>query len=226
MKTFNRISIALILTLAGLSFLLASGKKADGLKYPKTRKVNQVDNYHGVKVADPYRWLEEMTSPETKSWIDAQEELFDGYVKEVAVHGDIKKRILQIRDVDSYSMPSKKGSRYFFSKTAAGQNQGVIYFQENADAEPQILMDPKTFLQDEESRMSGYRVSPDGKRIFYSVSKGQSVWTEDHIMEVDSRKVRPETLTGIGGISWAKDGECSSMSDIKSRKRAKRCKLS
>jgi len=207
MKTFNRISIALILTLGSLSLLFASGGKSGGLKYPKARKVDQVDSYHGIKVADPYRWMEEMTSPEIKSWIDAQEELLDGYVKDVAVHRDIKQRILQIRDVDSYSMPSKKGSRTFFSKTAAGQNQSVIYFQENADAEPKILMDPKTFLQDEESRLSGYRVSPDGKRIFYSVSKGQSVWTEDHIMEVDSKTAWPETLTGVGGISWAKDGE-------------------
>ncbi len=116
MKTFKLISTALIVTLASLSLLFASGKKSNGLKYPKARKVDQVDNYHGVKVADPYRWLEEMTSPETKSWIDAQEELFDGYVKEVAVHRDIKKRILQIRDVDSYSMPSKKAAATSFLK--------------------------------------------------------------------------------------------------------------
>ncbi|NIR47030.1 S9 family peptidase, partial [candidate division KSB1 bacterium] len=207
MKTFKRISTVLIFTLLSVGLLLALGKKADGLRYPKARKADQVDDYHGIKVADPYRWMEAMTSPETKSWVDAQEKLFDGYVKDVAFHNDIKQRILQIRDVDSFSMPTKKGGRYFFTKTEAGQNQGVVFVQANLSAEPKVLLHPKKFLKDPETRLAGYSVSPDGNRIFYSVSRGQSRWTEDHIMDVDTKKVWPETLTGVGGISWTKEGE-------------------
>lgn len=231
-KSKIRMFVPAVVIIIGLGFLAATTSNepvyiGDGMKYPKAKKVDQVDNYHGVKVADPYRWMEEMTSNETKAWVDEQEKLFDGYVKHVPLHNDIKRRIMQIRHVDSYSMPTKKGGRYFFTKTEAGQNQGVIYFQEDAAAEPKMLMDPKAFLQDEELRLSGYRVSPDGKRMYYSVSKGQSVWTDDYVMDVDSKKTWTETLRGVGGISWAKDGEgFFSMSGTKFRRRAKRCRLS
>ncbi len=199
------------LVLAGLVGLTSCTKQegmasVDRRQYPHARQVTQIDNYHGTEVADPYRWMEKMDSPETREWVDAQEKLFNEFVDDVSVREAIKQRIMSITDVDTYSAPVGRGGRYFFSKTEAGKTQAVVYMQKTLESEPKVILDPFSLLKDEELRFVGFSVSPDGRRIAYRVTRGQSVWSDVRIMDVDGQEVWAETLGGVSGTSWTKDG--------------------
>jgi prolyl oligopeptidase len=100
------------------------------LAYPKANKVDQVDDYHGTKVADPYRWLEDDNSIETRSWVDAENKVTFGYLNEIPARAKIKRRLTKIWDYEKYGVPFKEGGRYFFTKNDGLQNQAVVYSAE------------------------------------------------------------------------------------------------
>jgi prolyl oligopeptidase len=113
-----------------------------GLTYPQTRKSDQIDDYHGVQVADPYRWLENPDSPETKTWVEAENQLTFSYLNKIPARDKIKQRLTQLWDYEKYGTPFKSGNRYFFFKNNGLQNQSVLYTLKNLDDEPEILIDP------------------------------------------------------------------------------------
>ena len=109
-----------------------------GFEYPPARKADVVDDYHGTKVADPYRWLEDAKSEETTGWVKAQNELTRQYVRS-PLREAMKKRLTEIWDYPKYSIPRKEGGRYFFEKNEGLQNQYVYYVQDGLDAEPRVI---------------------------------------------------------------------------------------
>src|SRR3989442_503336 len=128
--------------------LLMTLMLAQTLTYPPTHKSDVVDDYHGTKVADPYRWLEDVDSPETRSWVEAQNRVTFGYLEQISERERIRRRLTQLWDYPKYGAPFKKGGRYFFFKNSGLQNQSVLYSQDSLTAEPEVLLDPNMLSPD------------------------------------------------------------------------------
>src|SRR5689334_12342691 len=110
------------------------------LNYPTPRKSEQVDDYHGTLVADPYRWLEDPDSEETKAWIEAENEITFAYLGEISVREKIQQRLTKLWDYEKYGIPFKEGENYFYFKNDGLQNQSVLYTLKSLDGEPRVLL--------------------------------------------------------------------------------------
>ncbi len=178
------------------------------LEYPKTRKIDHVDNYHGTPIADPYRWLEDDNSAETAAWVEAENKVTFGYLERIPYRAQVKARLERLFDYPKYSAPSQRGDYYFYSKNDGLQNQAVIYMQKGVDGKPEVLLDPNKLSADGTSRLGAMSFSKDAKLMAYGVSSGGSDWQVFHVMDVASKKLLTDELRWIkaSGISWAGDG--------------------
>jgi prolyl oligopeptidase len=179
------------------------------LVYPQTQKINQVDHYHGVQVADPYRWLENPDSPETQAWIEAQNQLTFGYLEEIPDRDRIKDRLTKLWNYEKYSIPFKEGDRYFYFKNDGLQNQSVLYTLKSLDDEPQVLLDPNKLSEDGTVALSGLALTQDGKLMAYGLSKSGSDWQEWRVREVETGTDLPDLVQWVkfSGASWTHDGK-------------------
>ncbi len=179
-----------------------------GLDYPQTRKDNQVDDYHGTKVADPYRWLEDDNSAETAKWVEAENKVTFAYLDKIPYRAQVKARLEQLFNYPKYTAPMRRGDYLFFTKNDGLQNQNVVYAQKGLDGAPEMLVDPNKFSADGTSRMGVFEVSPDGRYAAYGVSVGGSDWQEVHVVEVASKKELSDDLkwTKFTGIGWTGNG--------------------
>ena len=178
------------------------------LSYPKPRKVEQVDEYHGVKVADPYRWLEDDRSEETARWVEAENKVTFGYLEQIPYRAAVKKRLQALYNYPKYGMPHRTGEYYFYSKNDGLQNQAVIYIQKGLDGTPEVLIDPNKFSTDGTVKLAGYSISKDGRYCAFGKSSGGSDWLEYSVMEVATRKVLDDKIHWIkvSGVSWQGHG--------------------
>src|SRR6476469_8881049 len=125
---------------AAISFSSASAQSSPPLKYPAAQKGDQVDLYHGVRVADPYRWLEDTDSPETAAWVAAQNDLTFAYLKNLPQRPALRRRLEELWNHPRYSAPFKEAGLYFYSKNEGLQNQPVLYVQPSLDGQPRALL--------------------------------------------------------------------------------------
>ena len=180
------------------------------IQYPATATGNHVDTYHGVKVADPYRWLERdvRESDNTKNWVAAQNQITSSYLDSIAERNAIKKRLKQLWDYERYGMPVKKGGRYYYSHNNGLQNQNIIYVQSSLDSKANVLIDPNSWSDDGTIALAAYYPSPDGKHVAYLIQDGGSDWRKAKIIEVDSRKILNDQIDWLKftRLSWAADG--------------------
>lgn len=178
-----------------------------GFVYPSSRKDDQVDDYHGTKVADPYRWLEDPDSAETKAWVEAQNKVTFGYLGEIPAREQIKQRLTQLWDYEKFGIPFKQGNRYFYFKNDGLQNQSVLYTLTSLDAEPRVLIDANTLSEDGTIALSGLAISEDGKLMAYGLSTSGSDWTEWKVREVETSSDRTDHLQWVkfSGASWTHD---------------------
>jgi prolyl oligopeptidase len=178
-------------------------------KYPAARKADQVDEYHGVKVADPYRWLEDLDSEETRAWVEAQNKLSFGFLESVPARASLKDRLTKIWNYEKYGIPFKEGNRYFYTRNSGLQNQAVLYTVTTLDAQPQMILDPNTLSADGTVALSGLQVSPDGKHLAYSLSASGSDWQEWKVRDVETGKDLSDHLKWVkfSGASWTSDGK-------------------
>ncbi len=177
--------------------------------YPETRKdTTVVDDYFGMKVADPYRWLENDTSAETAKWVKAQNEVTQDYLSHIPFRNAIKDRLTQIVNYERYSMPSKKHGRYIYSKNDGLQNQSVIYMQETLDGEPTVLLDPNKLSDDGTVSLGGISFSNDGKYMAYTIQRSGSDWVEIYVKDMATLELLPDHIewAKFTGASWYKDG--------------------
>ncbi|MDJ0732851.1 MAG: prolyl oligopeptidase family protein [Nostocaceae cyanobacterium] len=179
------------------------------LTYPTSRKSNQVDNYHGVQVADPYRWLEDPDSEETKDWVEAQNQVTFGYLQKIPIRDTIKQRLTKLWDYEKYGTPFKEGENYFYFKNDGLQNQSVLYTLKTLDAKPRVLIDPNKLSEDGTIALSGLSVSDDGKLLAYGLSTSGSDWQEWKVRDVETGKDLKDHLKWIkfSGASWTNDGK-------------------
>ena len=201
----------LLALLAGVAVVFAQGDPKAGhrLQYPKTKTVDQVDDLHGVKVADPYRWLENLDSPETAAWVEEQNKITFGYLEEIPARAKINQRITHLFDFERYGLPFKEGGRYFYSKNDGLQSQAVIYVLESLDGEPRMLLDPNKLSADGTVALAGLSVSEDGKLLAYGTSAAGSDWEEYKVRNVDTGQDLDDHLKWMkfSGASWTKDGK-------------------
>ena len=176
--------------------------------YPKTHKVEQVDDYHGVRVADPYRWLEDDKSPQVTEWVAAENKMTFGYFDQIPYRLQVRRRLEKLMNYAKYTAPVRRGDYFFFSKNDGLQNQNVWYVQKGLEGTPDVLLDPNKFSTDGTSRLGALSVSRDGKYLVYGISTGGSDWLEAHVMEVATRKVLTDDLKWIkaSNLAWTKDG--------------------
>jgi prolyl oligopeptidase len=171
------------------------------LKYPFTRKTDQVDNYHGTRVADPYRWLEDVDAPETLEWIMSQNALTFAYLEQIPARAQIRQRLTNLWDYARAQAPHKRGGRYFQLRNSGLQNQDVIVVLDSLESEPRWLLDPNTLSEDGTVALNTWSVSPDGCWLAYSVSVSGSDWQTWKIRNVDSGEDLPDQ------IEWSKFSE-------------------
>lgn len=158
------------------------------LTYPAARKSDQADDYHGVKVADPYRWLEDLDSEETRSWVKAENRLTFGFLNEIAARPKIKDRITKLWNYERYGAPFKEGNNYFYTRNSGLQNQSVLYTVTSLDGQPTLLLDPNTLSTDGTVALSGMSISDDGKLMAYGLSTSGSDWQEWKVRDVATGK--------------------------------------
>ena len=177
------------------------------MKKITTRKDEIVEDYHGTKVADPYRWLEDPQSEETKAWVEEQNEVTFAYLKSIPYREQIRERLTELWDYPKYSAPYKKGGRYFFSKNDGLQNQSVLYMQETLESEPVPVLDPNTFSEDGTVALTGSSFSEDGKLLAYGTSSSGSDWQENRIRHVDDGSDFQEVIRWcrFASIAWRHD---------------------
>ena len=187
----------------------ASRSPAPPLAYPITAKVAHEDLLHGTTVPDPYRWLEDDHSAETKAWVEAQNKVTFGYLEKIPQRDAIQARLTKLWNYERYGLPFKEGGRYFFSKNDGLQNQSVLYTLKTLDAEPRVLLDPNTFSADGTVSLATYSVTDDGKLIAYATSAAGSDWNEFRVRDIESGADLPDHLKWIksSGAAWTKDGK-------------------
>jgi prolyl oligopeptidase len=168
-----------------------------------------MDDYHGTKVADPYRPLEDPDSVETRAWVAAENKLTFAYLEQIPAREKIRARMKELLNYERFSVPEKKGKRYFYSHNSGLQNQSVLYWLPMLDAEPKVLLDPNTLSADGTVAVGGMAFSDDGEFLAYSLSVSGSDWQEWHVREVATGKDLPDLVkwSKFSGASFSKDGK-------------------
>ncbi len=177
--------------------------------YPKARVSDHTDDYHGTQVSDPFRWLEDSDSDETKAWIAGQNEVTNDYLVQIDERSRIKKRLTALWNYERYGTPWKRGGRYFMSKNDGLQNQSVLYWSDRLDGDLKVMIDPNTLSDDGTVALNGVSVSDDGKYLAYGVSASGSDWQEWHVREIETGKDLDDHLKWIkfSSASWAPDSK-------------------
>ena len=177
------------------------------LNYPVTIKGTQVDDYNGVKVADPYRWLEDDNSAETAAWAKAQNKVTFGYLRNVPARKKINKRLTKLWNYEKYRQPFKKDDRYFYEKNNGLQNHHVLYTVKSLDDKPRVLLDPNKLSRDGTVSVRDMTVSEDGSLLAYGLSESGSDWMTWHVRNVETGKDLDDEVewSKFSGASWTHD---------------------
>ncbi|MEM8946947.1 MAG: prolyl oligopeptidase family serine peptidase [Planctomycetota bacterium] len=199
--------------LVALPFALfgcAAEGKESMLKYPETRRVDQVDTFHGVDVPDPYRWLEDdvRNSKEVADWAQAQSDFARAYLDQLPAREMFHQRLTALWNYERFSVPSKKAGKYFFYKNNGLQNQSVLYVADNYRDDGRVLIDPNAWTEDGTAALGTTRVSEDGKYLAYARKEAGSDWSTLYVMEIATGKDLSDKLewTRWANIVWNADG--------------------
>lgn len=178
------------------------------LLYPTSRRTNQVDDYHGMAIADPYRWLEDDMADETKAWVEAQNAVTFQYLSNIPFRDALRDRLTQLVNYPRISAPVQKKHWSLFAKNDGLQNQAVYYLQEGADGEPHVLLDPNAMSADGTTRVSALTFNGSGSRIAYMISASGSDWQEIRVMDTHTRVELPDRVAWVkvSDLAWHGDG--------------------
>jgi len=188
----------------------ASATAAPAPAYPVTRKGDVIEEKFGVKVADPYRWLENdvRTDPEVATWVEAQNKFTDAYLETLPGRELFRERLKALYDYERVGAPTKRGGRYFYSRNSGLQNQSVLYVRERLEGSGRVLIGPNGWSKDGATALADWAPSDDGKLLAYAVQDGGSDWRTLRVLDVATGELLPDTIqwAKFTGISWLKDG--------------------
>lgn len=177
--------------------------------YPDSHPGDLIETLHGIEVADPYRWLEDLNSEKTATWVEEQNKVTADYLSTIDSKDAISKHLTKLWNYERQGVPFAEGGRYFFSKNDGLQNQAVLYTTRDLAKEGTVLLDPNTLSEDGTVSLNGYEVSPDGKHLAYSVSKSGSDWIEWRVRNIETGEDLADRLqwSKFSGAAWSKDGK-------------------
>jgi len=177
--------------------------------YPASKTVDHVDDYHGTKVADPYRWLEELDSAETRAWVQAQNAFTDAELAKMPERAVVKQRLTELWNYPRTGVPFKEANWYFFTKNDGLQNQSPYYVQDGLAGTPRLLIDPNTLSSEGTVAIAVTAPSPDGKWFGYGLARGGSDWRELHLRDVATGQDAPDVVrwAKFTDMSWTHDGK-------------------
>lgn len=177
-------------------------------QYPESRRLDLVETLHGVPVADPYRWLEDVDSAETAAWVEAQNRVTFGILERIPARAALRERLTKLWNYERFGVPQKEGGRYFFTRNDGLQNQAVLLVADALAAEPRVLLDPNTLREDGTVALAAYSPSPDGKRLAYALAEGGSDWNTWKVRDVATGQDLSDELKWVkfSDAAWTKDG--------------------
>ncbi len=178
------------------------------IAYPEARKEAVMDIYHGTEVKDPYRWLEDDNSAETKAWVSAENGVTEAFLKTIPQRSEIRERLKKLWNFERIGIPFEDGGRWFFVRNSGLQDQAVLYTADSVDGESRVLLDPNTMSKDGTVSLARNQPSEDGKLLAYATSGGGSDWLEIRVRDIATGKDLVDHLKWVkfSGLSWAKDG--------------------
>ena len=173
------------------------------MKYPLTKQTAASDTYFGTTVADPYRWMEDDRSAETKEWVDAQNVVTQDYLSRIPYRNAIKERLTSLLDYEKFSSPFKEGDYTYYYKNSGLQNQSVLYREKDGMA-AEVFLDPNTFSEDGTTSLADVSFSKDGSLVAYQLSHGGSDWRTVTVLRTDDKSVVGDSLVDVkfSGIAW------------------------
>ncbi len=201
--------IALALLVLAMTLLAADGAPTPTFVYPRAKTVDQVDDYHGTKVSDPYRGLEDTDSADTHAWVEAENKVTFHYLEQIPYRHVIHDRLMKLWNYERYGVPEQDGGRYFYQHNNGLQNQNVLLVADSVNAQPRVLLDPNTLSADGTVALVGHAISDDGKLLAYGTSASGSDWMEWRVRDVDTAKDLLDLVKWVkfSGASWTKDGK-------------------
>jgi prolyl oligopeptidase len=204
-----RRTIAATLSTMVLVTVANAQSPAQPLKYPETRKTDQVDTYHGTVVADPYRWLEDDNSAETKAWVKAQNAVTDKFLEAMPQRLPVRKIYTELYNFERYGLPSKEGGRYFWSRNDGLQQQSVIYMAKSLTDKPVVAIDPNQFAADGTVALTGLKVSRDGRHLAYGKAVAGSDWQVWQVRDLDTGNDLADKTEWVkfSSAEWTPDGK-------------------
>lgn len=196
--------LALVGGLAGAAGMTGDDKRT----YPPAPRAETVDEYHGERVADPYRPLEELDAPATRAWIEAENALTNAYLEGAPRRSAIRERLTRLWNYERYTTPIEEGGRYFYGYNSGLQNQNVLYTTESIGESGTVLIDPNTLSKDGTVALAGLAPSKDGKRVAYAIADAGSDWITWKVRDVATGEDLPDEIkwSKFSGAEWTPDG--------------------
>lgn len=178
------------------------------LKYPDTKKTDTKDTYFGTEVADPYRWLEDDHSEETKAWVKAQNEVTFGFLDKIPFRKAWLDRLEKTNNYPKYSSPFRNNKHYYFYKNDGLQNQSVLYRQKGLNGEPELVLDPNKLSPDGTTALAVFSLSKNGKYAVVGISEGGSDWRTLYVRDMQTGKNLTDEIkwAKVTGVAWQGDG--------------------
>ena len=191
-----------------MAAIAAQGFAQSPIAYPKTKTVNQVDEYFGVKVADPYRWLEDDNSAETAAWVEAENKVTQDYISKIPFRNALKEKMMKLQNYEKMGIPFKHHGKYFFYKNNGLQNQSVLYEMDSLDGTPREVLDPNKLSDDGTVALKSVDFSKDGRYMAYTISRSGSDWNEIYVKDMKVGKMLDDHIVWakFTNASWQGDG--------------------
>ncbi|MEX2112553.1 MAG: prolyl oligopeptidase family serine peptidase [Pirellulales bacterium] len=200
--------LALPAALLLMTINATAAERAASSAYPDAPTADVVDDYHGTRVPDLYRPLEDPDAPQSRAWIDAENKITFAFLEGIPAREPLKERLTRLWDYEKFGVPSREGRRYFLTRNSGLQNQSVLYTLSSLDAEPKVLLDPNTLSKDGTVALSGLAISEDGSKMAYALADAGSDWITWHVRNVASGLDTDDIVrwSKFSGASWTKDG--------------------